>query len=86
MARKNVALRIDPKVHEAIARWANDETRSINAQIEVMLRDSLRQAGRLPGDAGDLPRRGRPPARREDDTGNDTDGKSRGVVKRDTDT
>ncbi|MGP6174618.1 hypothetical protein [Corynebacterium sp. A21] len=62
MARKNIALRIDPKVHEAIARWANDETRSTNAQIEMMLRESLHRAGRLPKDAGELPRRGRPPA------------------------
>lgn len=61
MARKSIALRIDPAVHEAIARWANDETRSVNAQIEVMLRDSLRRAGRLPRDVGELPRRGRPP-------------------------
>lgn len=61
MARKNIPLRIDPAVHEAIARWANDETRSVNAQIEVMLRDSLRRAGRLPRDVGELPRRGRPP-------------------------
>lgn len=62
MARKNIALRIDPKVHEAIARWANDEARSTNAQIEVLLRESLHRAGRLPQDAGELPRRGRPPA------------------------
>lgn len=60
MARKNVPLRIDPKVHEAIARWAHDQTRSVNAQIEVMLRDSLRRAGRLPQEVGELPRRGRP--------------------------
>lgn len=61
MARKSIALRIDPAVHEAITRWANDEARSVNAQIEVMLRDSLRRAGRLPRDVGELPRRGRPP-------------------------
>ncbi|MDO5669828.1 hypothetical protein SAMN06295981_1237 [Corynebacterium pollutisoli] len=61
MARKNIPLRIDPAVHEAIARWAGDEARSVNAQIEVMLRDSLRRAGRLPRNVGDLPRRGRPP-------------------------
>ncbi|GAB2510287.1 hypothetical protein CATRI_11510 [Corynebacterium atrinae] len=61
MARKNIPLRVDPAVHEAIARWANDEARSVNAQIEVMLRDSLRRAGRLPRRVGDLPRRGRPP-------------------------
>mgnify|MGYP002735316141 FL=1 len=61
MARKNIPLRIDPAVHEAIFRWAGDEARSVNAQIEVMLRDSLRRAGRLPRNVGDLPRRGRPP-------------------------
>ncbi|HJD79805.1 MAG: hypothetical protein GX859_01835 [Corynebacterium humireducens] len=61
MARKNIPLRIDPAVHEAIVRWADDEARSVNAQIEVMLRDSLRRAGRLPRNVGDLPRRGRPP-------------------------
>lgn len=61
MARKNIPLRIDPAVHEAIVRWADDEARSVNAQIEVMLRDSLRRAGRLPRNVGELPRRGRPP-------------------------
>lgn len=61
MARKNIPLRIDPAVHEAIVRWAGDEARSVNAQIEVMLRDSLRRAGRLPRNVGELPRRGRPP-------------------------
>lgn len=61
MSRKNIALRIDPAVHEAIARWADDEARSVNAQIEVMLRDALRRAGRLPRNVGDIPRRGRPP-------------------------
>ncbi|MDO5513347.1 hypothetical protein [Corynebacterium sp.] len=61
MARKNIPLRVDPAVHAAIARWAGDEARSVNAQIEVMLRDALKRAGRLPRDVGDLPRRGRPP-------------------------
>lgn len=61
MARKNVPLRIDPAIYDAIARWAAEDLRSVNAQIEVMLRDRLRAAGRLPGNAGELPRRGRPP-------------------------
>lgn len=61
MARKSIPLRIDPAVHEAIVRWADDEARSVNAQIEVMLRDALRRAGRLPRNVGELPRRGRPP-------------------------
>ncbi|WP_297005448.1 hypothetical protein [uncultured Corynebacterium sp.] len=60
MARKNVPLRIDPAVYEAIARWAADDLRSVNAQIEVMLRERLRAAGRLPKDVGALPKRGRP--------------------------
>ncbi|MFI8302229.1 hypothetical protein ACIF80_02040 [Streptomyces sp. NPDC085927] len=60
--RKQVLLRLDPLVHEALARWANDELRSANAQIEFLLRRALAEAGRLPGEAGPLPRRGRPPA------------------------
>ncbi|GAA3157173.1 MULTISPECIES: hypothetical protein [Streptomyces] len=59
--RKQVLLRLDPSVYEALARWANDELRSANAQIEFLLRRALAEAGRLPGNAGPLPRRGRPP-------------------------
>ncbi|RIK17649.1 MAG: hypothetical protein DCC50_01015 [Acidobacteria bacterium] len=59
--RKSVLLRLDPAVHEALQRWAADELRSVNAQVELLLRDGLRRAGRLPRDAGPLPRRGRPP-------------------------
>ncbi|MCT7354669.1 hypothetical protein N4P33_21270 [Streptomyces sp. 15-116A] len=60
--RKQVLLRLDPAVYEALARWANDELRSANAQIEFLLRRALAEAGRLPGNTGPLPRRGRPPA------------------------
>ncbi|WP_055528857.1 hypothetical protein [Streptomyces graminilatus] len=59
--RKQVLLRLDPAVHEALARWAGDELRSANAQIEFLLRRALAEAGRLPGGAGPIPRRGRPP-------------------------
>ena len=59
--RKAVLLRLDPAVHAALQRWAADELRSVNAQIEVALRDALRSAGRDPRGAGPLPRRGRPP-------------------------
>lgn len=59
--RKQVLLRLDPSVHDAITRWAEAELRSTNAQIEFLLRRSLAEAGRLPGTAGPLPRRGRPP-------------------------
>ena len=46
--RKSYPLRIDPDVHAALERWAADELRSVNAQIEYVLRDALRKAGRLP--------------------------------------
>jgi hypothetical protein len=58
--RKQLVLRIDPAVHDALARWAADELRSVNAQIEMLLRRALDDAGRLPAAAGPLPRRGRP--------------------------
>lgn len=69
MARKQVPLRLDPAIYDAIARWAGERTVSVNAQIEMMLRDELRKAGRLPKSAGQIPRRGRPPKR-----GSPTDG------------
>ncbi|HVK21050.1 MAG TPA: hypothetical protein VM677_06795 [Actinokineospora sp.] len=59
--RKKVLLRLDPAVHDAVARWANDELRSTNAQIEFMLRRALADAGRLPDGTGGPPKRGRPP-------------------------
>lgn len=62
--RKAVLLRLDPTVHDALARWASDEFRSTNAHLEMLLRDALRKAGRLPRDAAPIPRRGRPPATR----------------------
>jgi len=45
--KKSFALRIDSKTLEAMQRWARDDLRSLNAQIEFVLRESLRQAGRL---------------------------------------
>ncbi|RKS67926.1 hypothetical protein CLV35_3832 [Motilibacter peucedani] len=60
--RKQVLLRIDPEVHDALSRWAGDELRSVNAHIEMLLRQALTTAGRMPRKAGPLPRRGRPPA------------------------
>lgn len=44
--RKQVLLRLDPTVHSAIAKWAADDLRSVNAQIEVLLRRALDDAGR----------------------------------------
>ena len=39
--RKQMLLRLDPSVHDALARWASDELRSANAQIEFLLRRAL---------------------------------------------
>lgn len=61
--RKQLLLRIDPTVHDALARWAADEFRSLNAQIEMLLRRALNEAGRMPRQAAPMPRRGRPPTR-----------------------
>ncbi len=62
--RKNVLIRLNPKVYDALARWAADEVRSTTAQVELLLRESLRQAGRLPSNVEEMPRRGRPPQER----------------------
>ena len=47
-ARKAFALRIDEKTLQAMQRWANDDLRSLNSQIEFVLREALRKSGRLP--------------------------------------
>jgi hypothetical protein len=51
--RKKVLLRLDPAVYEAIAKWAADDLRSVNAQIEYALRRALTEAGRTPAHDGD---------------------------------
>ena len=58
--RKPILLRLDPAVHEALGRWASDEFRSLNAQIELLLRQALTDAGRMPKHAAPVPSRGRP--------------------------
>ena len=45
--RKPFLLRLDPVLHEALQRWANDDLRSLNAQIEFLLRRALQEEGRL---------------------------------------
>ena len=47
MERKVFLVRLDPAVHEALQRWADADLRSVNAQIEFLLRRALRDAGRL---------------------------------------
>jgi hypothetical protein len=63
--RKSLLLRLDPAVHDALARWAADELRSTNAQIEFLLRRALADAGRMPSGAGRMRRPGRPPRETE---------------------
>ncbi len=53
--RKAFLLRLDPRIYADLKRWADDELRSVNGQIEFLLRRALRDAGRLkrPTDGGD---------------------------------
>ncbi|MBA2239275.1 MAG: Arc family DNA binding domain-containing protein [Lysobacter sp.] len=50
--KKAYPLRINAEIMAAAQRWADDELRSLNAQIEYLLRDALRKAGRLPPSGG----------------------------------
>jgi len=47
--RKGFPLRLDPEIYDALQRWASSEFRSVNGQIEYLLRCALQDAGRLPG-------------------------------------
>ena len=53
-ARKSFALRIDEQTLNAMQRWAKDDLRSLNAQIEFVMRDALRKSGRLKAPVGDV--------------------------------
>jgi len=46
--RKPFLLRLEPSLHQALQRWADDDLRSLNGQIEYLLREALRRAGRDP--------------------------------------
>ena len=46
-SRDSFLLRIDPDLLDAMRKWAGDELRSVNGQIEYVLRQALREAGRL---------------------------------------
>ncbi|MBB3035772.1 hypothetical protein [Hoyosella altamirensis] len=59
--RKKILLRLDPAVHDSLAKWAADELRSTNAQIEFLLRRALTEARRMPDEARPARRQGRPP-------------------------
>lgn len=47
--RKSFLLRIDPELYEVLQQWASDELRSLNGQLEFLLRRAARDAGRIPG-------------------------------------
>ncbi|MCL2736369.1 MAG: toxin-antitoxin system HicB family antitoxin [Propionibacteriaceae bacterium] len=59
--RKAMLLRLDPAVHAALAEWAEEDSRSLNSHIELLLRDDLAGANRLPANVQPLRRPGRPP-------------------------
>ena len=48
--KKAFPLRINEEIWQAVRRWSDDELRSVNGQIEYLLRDALRKAGRIPTD------------------------------------
>ena len=52
MSRKQYPLRIDSDIWDAIQKWAADDMRSANGQVEYLLRDALKRAGRLPKKGG----------------------------------
>ncbi len=58
--RKTILLRLDPAVHDALTRWAADELRSTNGQIEFLLRRALAEARRLPDQVAPMRGPGRP--------------------------
>lgn len=51
--RESFLLRLDPKILAALRRWADDELRSLNGQLEYVLRNALRESGRLPRPASE---------------------------------
>jgi hypothetical protein len=58
---KRFLLRLDPRLYEALRRWARDELRSVNGQIEYLLTDQARRAGRLPHQRAKPPQSDAPP-------------------------
>lgn len=59
--RKSFLLRVDRELLDAVQRWANDDLRSLNGQIEFLLRRALREAGRAPKSGSNGVPNGGPP-------------------------
>jgi hypothetical protein len=72
---KRFLLRLDPALFDALRRWSDDELRSINGQIEYLLTDQARRAGRLPKPATRRPPR---PASAEPEADEDADAEGEG--------
>ena len=66
MARKPFLLRMEPEVFDALQRWADDDLRSLNGQIEFILRQALRERQRLATNRGAPPAEGGAPGRRSE--------------------
>ena len=64
--RKPFLLRLDERTFVALKRWADDDLRSVNAQVEFLLRRALEQAGRLNRGERDVPAPQAPPPSRKD--------------------
>jgi hypothetical protein len=67
-ARKTFLLRIAPETLQALRRWADDDLRSVNAQVEFLLRRALSEAGRLPKQTSSQGEEPRPKTRRRKQT------------------
>jgi hypothetical protein len=65
--RKAFLLRVDPELLAQVQRWADDDLRSLNAQIEFLLRRALRDSGRTKGDAANQQRSRRQRSEREEE-------------------
>lgn len=68
MPRESFLLRTDPKILDALRRWAEDELRSANGQLDFILRRALKDAGRLPRKSGDAQ-----PAKEAPETSDDSE-------------
>ncbi|BCJ86088.1 Arc family DNA-binding protein [Effusibacillus dendaii] len=53
VGKKQFPLRLDPKLYEALEKWASDELRSVNSHIEFLLREALKRSGRFKGEKTD---------------------------------
>ncbi|MGS0764916.1 hypothetical protein [Syntrophomonas curvata] len=65
--KKKFLLRVDPELYDALERWADDEFRSVNAHIEYILRNAVKESGRLPKSKTNPTARAASSPSREDD-------------------